>query len=293
MKNLFLAIILIISFSVSNAQIKMMIDTEKNEREKIDRFMSSGYSKIVVTRIDTDEIEWQQDSSKVMSVNIDKGNNTYTEINYSQPYSKTVIKLDNSIVSREIYNEKGQIAGKALYYYNDAGDLAKRELYFGDMKAFDEIYEYEGGKLIKMKYVMSDGTLVSYSTFKFDNTNNLLEEIKYNADDHAEYTYEYSYDKKSRLKQERILIGKDNVTVTDYSYNNNNKLTEILTTSKEKQTSDIKYTYQGVNISEEIYDTPELKTKKSYSYNDGLLSQIKFVDITETNSYIWVYEYIK
>lgn len=293
MKNLFLAIILLISFSISNAQIKMMIDTEKSEREKIDGFMGSGYSKVVVTRIDTDEIEWQQDSSKVMSIVINKENNTYTEINYSPLYSKTVIKLDNNIVSREIFNDKDQIAGKTLYFYNDEGFLLKRELYFGDMKAFDEIYEYESGKLGKMKYVMSDGTLISYSTFKFDRSNNLLEEIKYNADGQADYNYEYSYDKKSRLTQEKILIGNDNITLTNYSYNNSGILIEKLTSSKEKQTSDIKYSYDGSNLIQEIYDTPELKTKKTYTYKDGLISQIKFDDIIETNSYIWVYEYIK
>lgn len=292
MKNLFLALILALSLGVSHAQIKMMIDTEKIERDKIDGFISSGYSKIIVTRIDTDEIEWQQDSTKVMSIVIDKDNNTYTELNYTPQFSKTVIKLDNNISSREIFNEKEQLSGKTLYYY-EQGSLVKRELYFGDMKAFDEIYEYENGRLAKMKYIMSDGTLVSYSTFTFDKSNNLLGEMKYNASDELEYNYEYTYDKKSRLTEERILMGKENVTVSNYSYNSSGKLTEILSTSKGKQTSNIKYSYEGNNLSEETYETPDLKTKKTYTYNDGLLSQIKFEDITETNSYIWVYEYVK
>lgn len=292
MKNLFLAAILVMSLGVSHAQIKMMIDTEKIERDKIDGFISSGYSKIIVTRIDTDEIEWQQDSTKVMSIVIDKDNNTYTELNYTPQFSKTVIKLDNIISSREIFNDKEQLSGKTLYYY-EQGSLVKRELYFGDMKAFDEIYEYENGRLAKMKYIMSDGTLVSYSTFTFDKSNNLLGEMKYNASDELEYNYEYTYDKKSRLSKERILMGKENVTVSNYSYNSSGKLTEILSTSKGKQTSNIKYSYEGNNLSEEIYDTPELKTKKTYTYKDGLLSQIKFEDITETNSYFWVYEYVK
>ena len=292
MKNIFLTIILVMSLGVSHAQIKMMIDTEKNERDKIDGFMSTGYSQIIVTRVDTDEIELQQDSTKVMFIVMDNDKNTYTELNYSPQYSKTVIKLDNNISSREIFNEKEQLAGKTLYYY-DQGNLVKRELYFGDMKAFDEIYEYENGRLAKMKYVMSDAALVSYSTFSFDKSNNLLGEMKYNASDELEYNYEYTYDKKSRLTEERIFMGKDNVTVTNYSYNSGGKLTEKLTGSKGKQTSNIKYSYQGNNLSEEIYDTPELKTKKTYTYKDGLLSQIKFEDITETSSYIWVYDYIK
>ncbi|MFZ4590586.1 MAG: hypothetical protein ACOYN6_06285 [Ignavibacteria bacterium] len=292
MKNIFLTIILVMSLGVSHAQIKMMIDTEKNERDKIDGFMSTGYSQIIVTRVDTDEIELQQDSTKVMFIVMDNDKNTYTELNYTPQYSKTVIKLDNNISSREIFNEKEQSAGKTLYYY-DQGNLVKRELYFGNMKAFDEIYEYENGRLAKMKYVMSDAALVSYSTFTFDKSNNLLGEMKYNASDELEYNYEYTYDKKSRLTEERIYMGKDNVTVTNYSYNSSGKLTEKVSTSKGKQTSNIKYSYQGNNLTEEIYDTPELKTKKTYTYTDGLLSQIKFEDITETNTYIWVYEYIK
>jgi len=293
MKNLFLAFIFIISFNISQAQIKMMFDTEKSEKEKIEGFMSSGYSQIVVTRIDTDEIDWQQDSSKVTSVLIDKDKNTYTEINYTPQYSKTIIKLDNKIVSREIFNEKEQLSGKTLYYYNEQGDLTKRELYFGDLKAFDEIYEYKNGKLIKMKYVMNDGTLVSYSTFAFDNSNNLLEELKYNSSDEVEYKYEYSYGKKSRLSEERIILGNDNLTIINYSYNKEGKLIEKTTKSKDKQTSSIKFSFQGDNLTEEIYDTPELKTKKTYLYKDGLISQIKFLDTVEMSSYIWSYEYIK
>lgn len=293
MKKLFLALLLSFCFGVSHSQIKMMIDTEKNEREKIDAFMSSGYSNILVTRIDTDENDGQQDSAKVMSIVVDKDKNTYTEINYSPQFSKTVIKIDNNIVSREIFDEKNQTAGKTLYFYNDNGKLSKRELYFGDMKAFDEIYEYDGRKLTKMKYVMSDGTLVSYSLFEFDKSDNLLKETKYNAEDQVDYVYEYSYGKKSRLNEERIMFGNDNMTVTTYSYYSDGNLKEKLTTAKGKQTSYIKYSYNGKNLSEEIYDTPEMKTTKSYTYNDGLVSQIKFTDSIEKSSYIWMYDYIK
>ena len=293
MKKLFLVILLCISFGVAHSQIKIMIETEKNEREKIDAFMSSGYSNIVVTRIDTDESDGSQDSSKAMSIVVDKDNNTYTEINYSPQFSKTVIKLDNNIISREIFNDKDQIAGKTLYFYNDIGRLAKRELYFGDLKAFDEIYEYNGRKLTKMKYVMTDGTLVSYSLFVFDKSDNLLKETKYNSEDQVDYVYEYSYGKKSRLTEEKITFGSDNVTITTYSYGSDGNLKEKLTTAKGKQTSFIKYSYKDNNLTEEIYDTPEMKTTKTYTYNNGLLSRIKVTDQVEKSTYELVYEYVK
>jgi len=149
MKKLLLLLIVIMSFNISDAQIKMMFDTEKSEKEKIEGFMSSGYSKIKITRIDTDEIDWQQDSALIIYIEVDKKNNVYTELNYSPQYSKTIIKLDKNINSREIFNEKEQSSGKTLYYYNAQGYLEKRELYFGGLKAFDEIYEYENDKLQK------------------------------------------------------------------------------------------------------------------------------------------------
>jgi hypothetical protein len=293
MKKLLFTLILVMCFGISQAQIKMMFDTEKSEKEKIESFMSSGYSKIVVTRIDTDEIDWQQDSAKIISIDVDKDNNIYTETNYSPQYSKTIIKLDNKINSREIFNSNDQSQGKTLYFYDSKGNLEKRELYFGDLKAFDEIYEYDNGKLIKMKYVMSDGTLVSYSTFNFDGSDNLLEEIKYNSSGEVEYKYEYSYNKKSQLSEERIIMGKDNTTIVAYSYNKDGKLTDKVTTSKGIQTSINRYSFQDGNLSEEVYDSPGLKVKKTYSYKDGLLTQIKFLDTIEMNSYIWIYEYIK
>jgi hypothetical protein len=293
MKILIFTVIALLSFNLSFAQIKMMLDTEKSEKEKIEGFMSSGFSKVMVTRIDTDEIEWQQDSSKMMFVQIDKDKNIYTETAYNPQYTRTVINLGKNVNSREIYNDKDQLQGKTLYYYDAQGNLVKRELYFGDLKAFDEIYEYEDGKLVKMKYLMSDNTVVSYSTFVFDDSNNLLEETKYNSSGDVDYKYEYTYDNKSRLTEEKIIIGKDNVTVITYSYNNKNKLSDKITRSKGKVTSSAKFTYEGDKLSEEYYDTPELKTKKSYTYKDGLLSQIKFLDTVEMNSYIWSYEYIK
>jgi hypothetical protein len=288
-----LTLTLLVCFNAGFAQIKMMFDTEKNEKDKIDNFMSSGYSKITVYRIDTDEIEWKQDSVKIIYIEVDKDKNTYSETEYTPHYSRTIIKLGNNISSREIYNEKDQLQGKTLYYYDLNGNLEKRELYFGDLKAFDEVYEYENGKLKKMKYLMNDGTLVSYSTFEFDDSNNLLEEIKYNAEDVVEYKYEYTYGNKSRLNEEKIILGKDNETVVNYSYNKDGKLAGKITNSKGKVTSDVKYAFQGDKLSEEIYDTPELKTKKTYTYKDGLLSQVKFMDMVDMSSYVWIYDYIK
>jgi len=293
MKKFLLTLTLVMCFNAGFAQIKMMFDTEKTEKDKIDNFMSSGFSKILVYRIDTDEIEWQQDSTKIIFIEIDKNKNIYTETDYTPQFSRTIIKLDNNVSSREIYNDKDQLQGKTLYFYDSNGNLVKRELFFGDVKAFDEIYEYENSKLIKMKYTMSDGTLVSYSTFNFDDSNNLLEEIKYNADSMVEYKYEYSYDSKSKLTEEKIILGNDNVTIINYSYDNDGNLKGKITTSKGKETSNVKYSYQGDNLSEEIYNTPELKTKKTYTYKDGLLTQVKFLDLTDMNSYIWAYVYLK
>ena len=292
MKIVLFTIIALMSFNLSFAQIKMMLDTEKSEKEKIEGFMSSGYSTITVTRIDTDEIDWQQDSSKIMLIEVDKDKNIYTETSYSPQFTRTVIKLGKNVNSREIYNDKDQLQGKTLYYYDAQDNLVKRELYFGDLKAFDEVYEYENGKLVKMKYLMSDKSLVSYSSFTFDDSNNLLEEIKYNSSDDIDYKYEYSYDKKSRLSEEKIIIGKDNISVVNYSYSNN-KLADKITTSKGKLTSSAKFTYEGNKIAEEFYDTPELKTEKTYTYKDGLLSQIKFLETVGMSSFIWSYEYIK
>lgn len=293
MKKFLLTVMFLMFFSAGFSQIKMMFDTEKNEKDKIDNFMSSGYSKIAVYRIDTDEIDWQQDSVKIIYIEVDKDKNTYSETNYTPQYSRTIIKLGNNISSREIYNDKDQLQGKTLYYYDSNGNLEKRELYFGDIKAFDEIYEYNNGKLKKMKYIMNEGTLVSYSTFEFDDSNNLLEEIKYNAEDVVEYKYEYTYENKSKLTEEKIILGKDNETVVNYSYDKEGKLTGKITSTKGKVTSNVKFTYQGDNLSEEIYDTPELKTKKTYTYKDGLLSQVKFLDMIDMSSYVWIYDYIK
>lgn len=279
-----------LAITYANAQIKMLYDSEKAEKDKIVNLINSGFKNINIYRIDVDEVEWQSDTTLINEIQISDNNNTFTEINKS-PYSKTVVKFDGNVLSREIFNQNNQLSGKTLYSYNNSGMIEKRELYFGDIKAFDEIYEIESNKLIKMKYFTSDGTLISYSDFEYDSYNNLIKENKFNSNGEIDYIYKYKYE-EGRLSEEKIIMPNGKKTIINYFYGSNNLITEKITKDSEgKVLSSLKYVYEGKNLIEEYYETPEIKTKKTYTYQNNLLHTIKFLDVLEANSYFWLYTY--
>lgn len=290
MKIIFLVIMLNLAITHTNAQIKMLYDSEKAEKEKIENLINSGFKSINIYRIDVDEVEWQSDTTLINEIQISDNNNKFTEINKS-PYSKAVVKFNGNVLSREIFDQNNQLSGKTLYSYDNSGMIEKRELYFGDIKAFDEIYEIESNKLIKMKYFTSDGTLISYSNFEYDSYNNLIKENKYNSNGEIDYVYEYKYE-EGRLSEEKIIMPNGKKTIINYFYGSNNLLTEKITKDSDgKVISSLKYVYEGKNLIEEYYETPEIKTKKTYTYKNNLLYSIKFLDVLEANSYFWLYTY--
>lgn len=291
MKKIILILILSLTISSINAQIKMLYDSEKSEKEKIFNIINSGFKNINILRVDIDEVEWQSDTTLITEIQISDDNKTFTEINKS-PYSKTVVKLDGDVLSREIFNQNNQLSGKTIYSYSKAGMIEKRELYFGDLKAFDEVFEIEGNKLIKMKYFTSDGTLISYSDFEYDSKSNLTKENKYNSAGVLDYVYEYIYDSENKISEEIIIMENGKKTFINYSYGSNNLINEKITKdSNGKVMSSLKFVYDGKNVTEEYYETPELKLKKTFTYKNNLLHTIKFLDILEANSYLWLYVY--
>lgn len=256
MKKIILTFVLISIISNVQAQIKMLYDTEKNEKEKIERFINSGYKNINIYRIDVDEVEWQSDTTLLTEIKISDNGKSLTEINQS-PYSKTVVQYDGNIVSREIFNQSNQLAGKTLYSYNNAGMIEKRELYFGDIKAFDEIYEIEGNQLVKAKYYTSDGMLINYSDFEYDSRNNMLKENKYNSNGETEYVYEYTYNSDGSIKEERIIMPDGKKTIVNYVYGKNKYITDKITKDSDgKIMSSLKYEYDGKKSYRRILRNP-------------------------------------
>ena len=294
MKNLFIALIIIfITMTTfrSNAQIKMLYDTEKSEKERIEGYINSGYSNISIFRIDVYEQEAEQDTSLIYEIKISEDKKTITEKDVINETS-TLIKYDGHVLYREIINKYGQTAGKTVYTYNPEGFILKRELYFGDVKALDEVYEFNQDKTGDVKYYSADGTLMSISEFKFNRQNNLIEELKYNSNGEVEQKYEYIYDSKGRMIEERIIMLNGQKTVSNYSYDENNNVIEEQTKDNSGNIlSYNKFAYKGKKITEEIRDSRDSKLKKYYGYKDGLLKSVKIEDLIDKSVYVWEYNY--
>ncbi len=294
MKNINVIVLMIIislSSCISNAQIKMLFESEKSEKEKIAGYVNSGFSDIQIFRIDISDTEEENDTSLVYRITISNDKSLVTEFDALSEY-RTVVKYDGNILFREITDKAGQPAGKTLYTYNNEGFISKRELYFGNVKALDEVYEfgnYESGEVINYS---ADGTLMSKSIFKLNSQRKLIEELKFNSKGEVEQKYEYTYDSKGRMIEERIIMSNEQKTITNYSYDENSNVIEEQTKDNSGNIlSYNKFAYEGNKLIEELRDSRDIKLKKFYTYKDGLLMNIKFEDLIENIIYIWEYRY--
>ena len=294
MKNINVIVLMIIislSSCISNAQIKMLFESEKSEKEKIAGYVNSGFSDIQILRIDISDTEEENDTSLVYRITISNDKSLVTEFDALSEY-RTVVKYDGNIMFREITDKAGQPAGKTLYTYNNEGFISKRELYFGNVKALDEVYEfgnYESGEVINYS---ADGTLMSKSIFKLNSQRKLIEELKFNSKGEVEQKYEYTYDSKGRMIEERIIMSNEQKTITNYSYDENSNIIEEQTKDNSGNIlSYNKFAYEGNKLIEELRDSRDIKLKKFYTYKDGLLMNIKFEDLIENSIYIWEYRY--
>ncbi len=294
MKNINVIVLMIIislSSCISNAQIKMLFESEKSEKEKIAGYVNSGFSDIQIFRIDISDTEEENDTSLVYRITISNDKSLVTEFDALSEY-RTVVKYDGNIMFREITDKAGQPAGKTLYTYNNEGFISKRELYFGNVKALDEVYEfgnYESGEVINYS---ADGTLMSKSIFKLNSQRKLIEELKFNSKGEVEQKYEYTYDSKGRMIEERIIMSNEQKTITNYSYDENSNIIEEQTKDNSGNIlSYNKFAYEGNKLIEELRDSRDIKLKKFYTYKDGLLMNIKFEDLIENSIYIWEYRY--
>ena len=294
MKNINVIVLMIIislSSCISNAQIKMLFESEKSEKEKIAGYVNSGFSDIQIFRIDISDTEEENDTSLVYRITISNDKSLVTEFDALSEY-RTVVKYDGNIMFREITDKAGQPAGKTLYTYNNEGFISKRELYFGNVKALDEVYEfgnYESGEVINYS---ADGTLMSKSIFKLNSQRKIIEELKFNSKGEVEQKYEYTYDSKGRMIEERIIMSNEQKTITNYSYDENSNIIEEQTKDNSGNIlSYNKFAYEGNKLIEELRDSRDIKLKTFYTYKDGLLMNIKFEDLIENSIYIWEYRY--
>lgn len=276
------------------SQIKMMIETENAELQKVAYIKESGSRKISVYRYDFDEVDFVQDSALATEMTYNSEKNVFTEINYEPAYSKSEITLDanDRILNREIYDNKNNLTGKTIFHYNQAGQINNREIYLGTMKAFDEVYKYDGSELTEMKYVTSDGILFGYSAFESDKWGNIIQEIKYNAKDDPEYKYIYTYDSKSHCLEEKIMLGDRKNTTVTYSWRGGVLTDKVTKDDNGKVQSAFRYKYNSDgNVIEEVNETPQGKITKLYEYEGRLLRQVKISEEADTSSYTLKYFY--
>ncbi len=191
------------------------------------------------------------------------------------------------------------------YAYNDDDFLILvKEIYNGEVETW-EGYEYNenGMKSANLTYD-ANGELLSKSTFAYDQTtNNILQNIIYDAAGNMTYYSEYTYDDNGKVTSS-IFCSYDlegNVTwdsTSNYMYNEmGDTVWEEHSSVSDDTYSESKYSYEydefGNRISRKVYLNGEFTIGYEYAYDYyGNMTLERIYGSEDTFDYRYTYEYV-
>lgn len=291
-KYIIAAIMFVLSGAL-NAQIKMLYDKEASEKERLEVFLNSGSSNILIFRIDEVNNENEADTSLILKIEVIEDKKTIKEVS-DESTVVTSLNASGNIAFREIYDKAGKLSGKTVYTYNNSGDIVKRELYFGSMKAGEEVYEFKRINSGNMKFYGMNDIVMGSSSFQFNPEGKLSEEIIYGQDGNVEQKYEYVYDSEGRLAEERVILRNEQKSFKNYSYDEYNNLVEEISKDGNGNVLSLnRYAYDGKYKIEEIQHGKDLRMRIQYFYKEGMPELVKYTDLSDMSVYYWKYVYEK
>ncbi len=289
MKKYLAIILLLTAFGSAHAQMKMLYEKEKSEKERIEKFIESGSSRILVYRIDVDESE--SDTSLVLKIEISGDKKTVSESGDDGTLI-TGFGADGNISYREVIDKEGKITGKTLYKYNSKGLIVKRDLYFGLTKAGEEIYNFKDDNTGEMKFFTADEMVMGSSTFRFDGNNKLTEEVIFGASGKMQQRYEYIYDSNGRISEERYYNEEGLMSTQSYTYDENDNVVEMAAKDNSGKIMSFKrYGFEGKQLTEELQEGDDIKIRIQYFYKDGIKDLVKLTDLEDMSVYYVKFAY--
>lgn len=177
----------------------------------------------------------------------------------------------NKLTEERTYNDKGDIWSVYKYYYNDKGQLIKREnIQFGNIEA-TWTYEYDE-KGNKQTEKLESGTMGNTVTkYKYDANSNLIQEDKANETIGKEERVTYKYSDKVQLIEKRTKAYYFNTTIIlTYLYNNKGQLDKLIEKSSNGVSSKTIFEYDEKGLlSSDIWESSisKIPNKTTYKIN--------------------------
>jgi len=297
MKHKLAIIILLVTgfFSVSNAQIKLMEESDLEIKKRIEEFIVKDIISATTYRYDIDSGVVGTEPEKISKNVIDLNNRIFTMLTFYPNYSRTIIS----------FNEKNDITDIVIYYSDNSVMSRIKTKYGKDMKVEDKIYYFgnsytfrikniwKSGNIVSQEYLDSLGKKLNYSKMFYDNQGRLIQEDKYNFFDSLEISYAYQYDENGNNTEETITYPSSNiVSKTTKKYNSENKVTEkIYYSNGSKVTSRnvLNYDEKGRLKGDYSYSIDNKPVNLiEYTYDEkGLISEWKISDLQEDIEYLY------
>ncbi|WP_310992218.1 RHS repeat domain-containing protein [Aequorivita marina] len=231
---------------------------------------------------------------KVKSYKISVNSRTGKVNNYglSKIKPKNLVYLfnkDGNIVEKRTYDGKGQLRAKSTYTY----DIEKREIIEKTYKDANEVsdfrqvtyYDKNGNKTKLLSY--SKGEDEPYKeTFTYDQSGNILEEIKHRSS--GLFKTQYNYDNEGRLIEKTIYNAENLLMTETYAYDEKGNLQTAV--QDENRTVHAKYIFKkkykdGKEIERKSLKNGAVNGRFVYSYNDQG-QRIEYKKYDESNNLV-------
>lgn len=298
-------VLLILTFAlcginIAFPQIKVITESDNTLKKNYEDCIKKGIKSISTYRYDVDEGVLSAEMEKVSVVTVDAEKRTYTEINLTPTYSKTVSTLNeqNNVIDVSIYYSDNSLMSKVVTEY-ESGDRVKDKIYYlGNAFTFKADNIYSSGNIVEQDFVDSLGKTHSYSKLYYDNSARLIEEDKFNENDSLDISYKYVYDESGNCTEEITDYPQAKyLSKVIYKYDKNGNVIEKTAYglgNKLLSKSEFKYNEDGLFSKEIGYSIDNKVTLESeFKYDgDGNKTEWRYADYIEDLEYLYKYDYV-
>jgi len=157
-----------------------------------------------------------------------------------------------------LFSEKEQ-----NYSYDPLGRISSADgTYKGGAKSYNEAYKFDDDNRILEKTFKRDNGGETKYTFRYQNTDHAIRSIDISGSTDGERRVEFNYDDFGNMTK-KILTKDSGTSITEFKYDETNKLTEIMLPNDNKRL-EFKYDNGGQRIVKEFKDNVGTLSKNVY-----------------------------
>lgn len=226
------------------------------------------------------------------------------EVSKDSGEKRSIKKPDDTVayykVSERAFYGDGQVDTIVNYSYNKDYLLVKKSVTNEQEEVLEStIYKYKGKTLVSSSNYGFGDELISYTKYKLDDNNNVIEEVLFNKEDKVQSSSSYVVEDGLRKEWKTMGPNGELLALSSFYYNdagqivkiemkdaggvidgviekeyeNGNIVKESVVDSKGKLEKSTEYKYDDDLLVEKIYYDKRGKKNRSesYEYNDGLI----------------------